>query len=192
MRIKLLVICRRSFEPEHQFSALCRIITDQSQPMNNKVKLAWLEYVHELVPLMDPAHLKETPGTLSIIYMYSISCLPAEMRHTFSKILSLTVDKAPEIRKACARVICALFELNSASYSMLLRGVPRDLQEVSQRIIEGFLQEESDEDEDDIPPSPSRVPMSPKSPKSPRSSIELNKVPHYCTVVCLFLVTYMT
>ena len=45
-----------------QFHALCRILTDQSQPMNNKVKQAWLEYMHELIPLMDSEDFKDNSG----------------------------------------------------------------------------------------------------------------------------------
>ena len=45
-----------------QFSVLCRILTDQTQPMNNKVKHSWLEYFLELLPMLDSAYLKESIG----------------------------------------------------------------------------------------------------------------------------------
>ena len=55
--------CRKSFEPDVQFVVMCRIVTDQTQPMNHKVKLAWLEYLRELLPLVDSAEFKDTTGT---------------------------------------------------------------------------------------------------------------------------------
>ena len=45
-----------------QFSVLCRILTDQTQPMNNKVKLGWLEYFLELLPSLDSAAFKDSTG----------------------------------------------------------------------------------------------------------------------------------
>ena len=39
---------------------LCRILTDSTQPMNSKVKLAWLECMAELIPLLDSKQLHDT------------------------------------------------------------------------------------------------------------------------------------
>ncbi len=41
---------------------MCRILTDQTQPMNNKVKLGWLEYFLELLPSLDSAIFKDSTG----------------------------------------------------------------------------------------------------------------------------------
>ena len=57
-------LSRKSFEPDVQFVIMCRIVTDQTQPMNHKVKLAWLEYLRELLPLLDSAEFKDTTGML--------------------------------------------------------------------------------------------------------------------------------
>ena len=63
MLLQLAMCCyRKSFEPEQQFSTLCRILTDQTQPMGNKVRLAWLEYLQDLVPLLDSADFKDSMG----------------------------------------------------------------------------------------------------------------------------------
>ena len=59
----LLLYCRRAFDVSQQFSVLCRILNDQTQPMTVKVKQAWLEYVHELVPLMDSEDFQDSSGT---------------------------------------------------------------------------------------------------------------------------------
>lgn len=65
-----IVRCRKSFEVSTQFSVLCRILTDQTQPMNNKVKLSWLEYFLELLPMLDSACLKESTGEL--LFTFSV------------------------------------------------------------------------------------------------------------------------
>ena len=57
-------LSRKSFEPDVQFVIMCRIVTDQTQPMNHKVKLAWLEYLRELLPLLDSAEFRDTTGML--------------------------------------------------------------------------------------------------------------------------------
>ena len=80
--------------------------------MSSKVKLAWLEYVQELVPMMDPADFRDD----------------ADTRQSFTKLLSLTVDKSPDIRKSSRQVVVGLFDLNAATWSLLLRSVPRNLQ----------------------------------------------------------------
>ena len=66
--LKILYCYRRHFDVSQQFNVLCRILNDQTQPMNNKVKHAWLEYVHELLPLMDCDDFKDTSG----IYLIKI------------------------------------------------------------------------------------------------------------------------
>lgn len=53
---------RKSFDASAQFSVPCRILTDQTQLMNNKVKLGWLEYLLELLPSLDSASFKDSTG----------------------------------------------------------------------------------------------------------------------------------
>lgn len=53
---------RKVFDPEAQFNKMCRILTDQTQPMNSKVKLTWLEYFVELLPLVEAADFQDTSG----------------------------------------------------------------------------------------------------------------------------------
>lgn len=53
---------RKAFDPESQFSVLCRIITDPTQTHNNKVKHAFLEYLLELLPMLDPANFRDSQG----------------------------------------------------------------------------------------------------------------------------------
>ena len=62
-----------------------------------------------------------------LFIMHLSLCL--DTRQTFSKLLSLTIEpKSVEIRKASQRVVNDLFNLNAAAFSLMLRGVPRNLQ----------------------------------------------------------------
>ena len=61
----VLELIRKNFEPEQQFSTLGRILTDPQQPMNTKVKLAWLEYFLEVIAQMEPSDFKDDVGILS-------------------------------------------------------------------------------------------------------------------------------
>jgi hypothetical protein len=56
------IFYRKAFDPESQFGVLCRIITDPRQTLNNKVKHAFLEYLLELLPLLDPTDFKDSQG----------------------------------------------------------------------------------------------------------------------------------
>lgn len=56
------IVLRKAFDPEAQFSALCRIVTDPTQTLNNKVKLAFLEYLLELLPTLDSADFRDSQG----------------------------------------------------------------------------------------------------------------------------------
>ena len=67
-----LTSSRRTFLYDQQFNVLCRILNDQSQPMNNRVKQAWLEYVHELIPSMNSEDFKDTPGFIYLSIYLSI------------------------------------------------------------------------------------------------------------------------
>ena len=64
---------RRTFLYDQQFHVLCRILNDQSQPMNNRVKQSWLEYVHELIPSMNSEDFKDTPGFIYLSIYLSIT-----------------------------------------------------------------------------------------------------------------------
>lgn len=65
IRIMSKINGRKNFDADAQFSVLCRILTDQTQPMNNKVKLGWLEYMQDLLPMLDSADFKDITGTKS-------------------------------------------------------------------------------------------------------------------------------
>ncbi len=45
---------------------MCRLVSDQTQPMNSKVKVAWLEYFLELLPLVEGSDFKDTTGEYTL------------------------------------------------------------------------------------------------------------------------------
>eukprot|EP00731_Ephydatia_muelleri_P012716 Em0007g26a len=63
----VLELIRKNFEPEQQFMTLCRILTDPQQPMNTKVKQAWLEYFLELIGQVESSDFKDDPETQQMV-----------------------------------------------------------------------------------------------------------------------------
>lgn len=61
--------CRKSFDPDVQFSNMCRLVSDQSQPMNSKVKVAWLEYFLELLPSVEGSDFKDNTGEVACVHI---------------------------------------------------------------------------------------------------------------------------
>jgi CLIP-associating protein 1/2 len=134
----ILELIRKSFDTDQQFMTLCRILNDQSQPMNRKVRLAWLEYLSEVIPLMDSGDLREN----------------AETRQAISKLIQATSEpKSGDIRRLSQSVITGLFDLNPATFSIMLRSVSKTLQDTANRILKVYMQEASSSS-DDEPSSP--------------------------------------
>ena len=105
-----------------------------------------------------------------------------EIRQAFTKLLVMVGEpKSVEIRKATQSVITGLFDLNAAVFSLLQRGVPRNVQENVERIIKGYMQENSSEDEDCLSPTSKTSSFSPTSktpvaPRTPRSRFSESKI----------------
>ena len=70
-----------------------------------------------------------TLSLFNVLYLSVLHVLNTETRQAFSKLLALTLEpKSVEIRKGSQKVITDLFNLNTAGFSLMLRGVPRNLQ----------------------------------------------------------------
>lgn len=157
---------RKSFEPDAQFSRMCRIVSDHTQPMNSKVKLAWLEYFLELLPLVEGSDFKDT----------------TEMRQALTKLIGFTTEpKSAEVRRQSQKVLTRLFDLNPATLTLMLNSLPRILQDSANRILQGYMAEmsssesgeESDKEKQSTPKKTSsavrKSPRTPSSGSSPRS-----------------------
>ncbi|XP_064397669.1 CLIP-associating protein 1-B-like [Halichondria panicea] len=177
---------RKSFDPDVQFSNMCRLVSDQSQPMNSKVKVAWLEYFLELLPSVEGSDFKDN----------------TVMRQALPKLIEYTTEpKSAEVRRQSQKVLTRLFDLNPATLSLMLNALPRILQESANRILQCYVAdmsssgEESDREKSTSPKKtspaqrkPPRTPLSnsprsrPKTPssgsrpKTPSSGSRLNPV----------------
>ena len=93
--------------------------------MNAKVKLAWLEYLAELLPLMDSGQLHDS----------------TEVRQALNRLVLLTSDpKSGDIRRSSQKVLYGLFELNPATFTMMQRNMEKGLQETMGRILKNYVQ----------------------------------------------------
>lgn len=127
----VLELIRKNFEPEQQFVTLGRILTDPQQPMNTKVKQAWLEYFLELIGQMESSDFKDDSETQQMV----------------ARLLDMTSDPSSmELRRSAQRGVVGLFELNPASLTLLIRNVPKKQQDDANRIIKAHMQEGPGED----------------------------------------------
>jgi CLIP-associating protein 1/2 len=78
-----------------------------------QAKVAVLNYLHGLVLAMDPGDFQNT----------------SETRIGVSRIITWTTEpKSVDVRKAAQAVVIALFNLNTAEFSMVLSGLPKPFQ----------------------------------------------------------------
>ena len=70
---------------DRQFSELCRILVDPQRPMNHKVKLAWLDYLNELLPSMEASDFTDCSGVSSF---HIISELPIVLHVHVSVVIT--------------------------------------------------------------------------------------------------------
>lgn len=67
-----------------------------------------------------------------------------EMRQALSKLLGFTTEpKSADIRRQSQKVVTKLFDLNTATLSLMLSSLPRQLQDAADRILKGYLAEMS-------------------------------------------------
>ena len=93
--------------------------------MNSKVKLAWLEYMAELIPQMDSEQLHDT----------------TEVRQALQRLTLLTSEpKSGDIRRSSQKLLYGLFELNPAVFTILQRNLEKGLQETTSRILKMHIQ----------------------------------------------------
>ena len=166
------LIDRKSFDADAQFSVMCRILTDQTQPMNHKVKLGWLEYMQDLLSMLDSADFRDVTGAdwTPLLHVHLLPCLIicvcffvcvfVEIRQAMSKLLELTTEpRSAEIRKHSQKVVVGMFELNPATFTLMLRNIPKSLQESANKILKLHMQEMSSSsgEESDKEQSPKRT-----------------------------------
>ena len=66
---------------------------------------------------------------------------PSETRQAVAKLLAMTSDpKSAEIRRCSQKAVIGLFDLNPATFTLMLRSVSKPLQESANRILRGYMQ----------------------------------------------------
>ena len=160
-------VCRKAFDPEAQFAALCRIITDPNQTINNKVKLAFLEYLLELLPLLDSEDFKDSQGKAWCPCVGGWGCHvstpppPPEVRQAVAKVVRFSGEpKSADVRRQSQKTIGKLFSLSPATFTLILRSLPKADQDNANKILSTYVSElpsSGDESDRETSSSASRI-----------------------------------
>ena len=132
-----------------------------------------------------------------------MSFIPPETRQAISKLLQATSEpKSADVRRVSQKVVTALFDLNPATFSLMLRSVSKALQETANKILKVYMQEASSSSDDEAPPTPPSSSSSSHRPasqasrhrriSSSSSSSKVRRVcPEECSVLKLFVRTVL-
>ncbi|XP_065941461.1 CLIP-associating protein 2 isoform X19 [Magallana gigas] len=124
---------RENFPAEQQFSALSKYIVDQTQSASLKVKASLLNYMHNLVLVMNDTDFVNS----------------ADTRLVLSRIINFTTEpKSVEVRKAAQLVLIDLFNLNAPELSMMLTNLPKPFQDSATKILQTHMRSASRESRD--------------------------------------------
>ncbi|GAB1609449.1 CLIP-associating protein 1-B-like isoform X4 [Argonauta hians] len=141
---KALETVRECFPCSLQFSVATRFCIDQTQSPNLKVKAAVLQYMHALILLMDPSDFNNS----------------SDSRLAVSRIITWTTEpKSADVRKAAQAVLIALFNLNTAEFSMMLSILPKAFQDGATKILHNHVKYASSHSDSDV--------LSPRNATSP-------------------------
>ncbi|CAI9735477.1 CLIP-associating protein 1-B isoform X13 [Octopus vulgaris] len=141
---KALETVRECFPCSLQFSIATRFCIDQTQSPNLKVKAAVLQYMHALILLMDPSDFNNS----------------SDSRLAVSRIITWTTEpKSADVRKAAQAVLIALFNLNTAEFSMMLSILPKAFQDGATKILHNHVKYASSHSDSDV--------LSPRNATSP-------------------------
>jgi hypothetical protein len=125
---KTVKTVRQSFSAGLQFLIVMKIILDQTQPMNPKTKLAVLHFLLELIPTMDPQDLQNV----------------ADIRLGVTKLITFTSEpKSVAIRRTACCVLIALFDLNTATFTILLTQLSKHFRDIATRILQHHTKKET-------------------------------------------------
>ncbi|XP_014663048.1 PREDICTED: CLIP-associating protein 2-like isoform X2 [Priapulus caudatus] len=121
---RALDLVRESFPYDQQLIVTMKFIIDQTQTPNLKVKVALLTYMLRLIDLMEAEEFTNSSDT----------------RLAVSRIITWTNEpKSSEIRKLSQMLLIALFNLNTAEFSMLLSALPKTFQDSATKILNSHL-----------------------------------------------------
>ncbi|XP_055995672.1 CLIP-associating protein 1-like isoform X37 [Ostrea edulis] len=133
---------RENFPAEQQFIALSKYIVDQTQSASLKVKASLLNFMHNLVLMMNDTDFVNS----------------ADTRLVLSRIINFTTEpKSVEVRKAAQLVLIDLFNLNAPELSMMLTNLPKPFQDSATKILQTHMRSASRDSRDSDVLSPKNV-----------------------------------
>ncbi|OWF40612.1 CLIP-associating protein 1 [Mizuhopecten yessoensis] len=151
--VRALEGVRENFPCDQQFSILTKLLIDQTQSPNLKVKTSILHYMHGLVADMDPSDFMNSTDT----------------RLALSRIINFTTEpKSADVRKGAQAVLIALFNLNPPEFSVMLSLLPKAFQDSATKILHNHIRTASHGHESDVL-SPRNVTSPPKNRSRPPS-----------------------
>lgn len=110
--LKTFESIRESFPIENQFNVIMRLLSDQTQTLNAKVKIAILQYLSKLIFLMDSS---------DFVFKRDNN---HDIQTALIKIVSWTADiKSSDLRKISQDTIVDLYNLNSSEMTLYLNGL---------------------------------------------------------------------
>ncbi|TPP56218.1 CLAP1 [Fasciola gigantica] len=119
-----LFVLRSHFPLNVQFVTCCHFVMDNTQAPNSKVKVCLLEYLKDLILMMNPD---------------AIAAPTPEMNLAISRIISWSTEpKSADVRRMASRVIIKLYDLNTSSFSAILQSLPRASQERASEILKTY------------------------------------------------------
>ncbi|XP_075676762.1 CLIP-associating protein isoform X3 [Dermatophagoides pteronyssinus] len=123
--LKTFELIRESFPIDHQFNVIMRLLSDQTQTLNTKVKIAVLQYLSKLIFLMDSSDFTyDRPNNHDI-------------QTALVKIVSWTADiKSSDLRKISQDTIVDLYNLNSNEMTLYLNQLRKTYQDAALQIIQ--------------------------------------------------------
>uniref|UniRef100_A0A914W2I6 TOG domain-containing protein n=1 Tax=Plectus sambesii TaxID=2011161 RepID=A0A914W2I6_9BILA len=125
---KTLDVVRESFPYDLQFNTLSRYIQDPVHTPSLKVKVALLEYLHDLLLRMDSGAFSNT----------------AEVRQAVSKIISwVNEPKSADVRRVSQEVLVAMFSLNASAFSTILATFPKPSQDIVYTLLKSNVKRQS-------------------------------------------------
>ncbi|KAH9526433.1 CLIP-associating protein 1, variant 2 [Dermatophagoides farinae] len=123
--LKTFELIRESFPIDHQFNVIMRLLSDQTQTLNTKVKISVLQYLSKLIFLMDSSDFTyDRPNN-------------HEIQTALVKIVSWTADiKSSDLRKISQDTIVDLYNLNSNEMTLYLNQLRKTYYDAAMQIIQ--------------------------------------------------------
>ena len=120
---------RESFDLDAQFAVLVQFIKENStQFANLKIKLAVLNYLQDIICLMEPVDMQNMSG--------GGGASDNDLKAAIGKIVALTGEpKSLEIRKTSQAVLVAMFNLNAHQFTAMLADLPKNVQDTASKVL---------------------------------------------------------